>query len=125
VAHARFIYISKSRAQAMEEMRAAVMFELDFQIRRGLFKFITSIYGWNISEDRVRLEDLVELDWYIVGSPDDVAEKIASLHKQSGGFGTLLMVTGKNWADREHRHASIRSFMENVAPQLSGLQPAA
>jgi alkanesulfonate monooxygenase SsuD/methylene tetrahydromethanopterin reductase-like flavin-dependent oxidoreductase (luciferase family) len=72
----------------------------------------------------VRVEDLVDLDWFIAGSPDDVAEKITSLHQQSGGFGTLLMVTGKHWADRELRHRSIRSFIENVAPQLRNLHPA-
>ena len=123
VAHARFIYVSRSRAQAMEEIRSAVMFELDFQIRRGLLKVLNRIYGWNVSEDNVRLEDLVDLDWYIVGSPDEVAERIATIHNDSGGFGTLLFVTGKNWADRERRHQSMRLFMSQVAPSLRDLQP--
>ena len=40
----------------------------------------------------------------------------------SGGFGTLLLVTGKDWATRAKRHRSLRLFMELVAPKLRGLQ---
>ncbi len=41
----------------------------------------------------------------------------------SGGFGTLLIVTGKNWATREKVFRSMRLFAEQVAPQLAGLAP--
>ena len=41
----------------------------------------------------------------------------------AGGFGTLLIVTGKKWATREKVFRSMRMFMEHVAPKLAGLVP--
>ena len=41
----------------------------------------------------------------------------------SGGFGTLLITAGKEWATREKRTRSMRLFMEQVAPQLRDLEP--
>jgi hypothetical protein len=54
-----------------------------------------------------------------------VAEKLKQFHEESGGFGTLMMVTGKDWATREKRTRSMKLFMEQVAPKLRDLQPAA
>ena len=42
---------------------------------------------------------------------------------QSGGFGTLLIVAGKDWATREKRERSMRLFAEHVVPKLRDLQP--
>jgi len=44
-------------------------------------------------------------------------------YEASGGFGTLLIVTGKDWATREKRARSMKLFMEHVAPQLRDLEP--
>jgi len=127
VCNARYVYVTDSAEKAIDDLRAAVTFELDFQIRRGLFGLVKRLFGWDMP-DKVTFEDLVEIGWYIVGSPDDVAAKLAAIHEDSGGFGTLLMITGKAWADRERRARSMRLFMEAVAPQLrhmeaSRLQP--
>ncbi|MGB7036187.1 MAG: hypothetical protein WBD71_11730, partial [Xanthobacteraceae bacterium] len=45
-------------------------------------------------------------------------------YEAAGGFGTLLIVTGKKWATREKVFRSMRLFMEQVAPQLRSLVPA-
>ncbi len=45
-------------------------------------------------------------------------------YEASGGFGTLLIVTGKKWATREKVFRSMRLFMEQVAPKLRDLVPA-
>ncbi len=124
VASARFIYVTDNRAKALEDIRAAVSFELDFQIRRGLIKLVKKIYNWDLPEKDLKLEDLVNLDWYIIGSPDEVAEKLKNIYAASGGFGTLMMVIGKAWADRERRARSMKLFMEQVAPQLQSLAPS-
>jgi len=122
IAHARFIYVSNSRRQALDEIRNAATFELSFQIRRGLFRFVSRLYGWDLPEDQVTVDELAERDWFIVGNPDDVAERLAGIFHESGGFGTLLMVTGKNWADRSGRLRSMRLFAEQVAPVLCPLE---
>jgi hypothetical protein len=101
-----------------------VNFELQFQIARGLFKMVKRINNWDLPEEGISLEDLVKIGWYIVGPPDVVAERLAAIYRKSGGFGTLLLVTGKNWADRARRHRSLRRFMEEVAPRLRDFVPA-
>ena len=59
----------------------------------------------------------------MLGNPDDVAAKVKDLIETSGGFGTFLIVTGKDWTTRENRARSMRRFMEEVAPQFRGLTP--
>jgi hypothetical protein len=48
---------------------------------------------------------------------------IREFYEASGGFGTLLIATGKDWATREKRARSMKLFMEHVAPQLRDLEP--
>ena len=125
ICNARFVYVADSRAQAIEDLRSAVTFEVEFQIRRGLLALVKRLNNWHsLDEKNVRLEDLVDIGWYIIGGPDEVAEKLKSIYEASGGFGTLLLVTGKAWADRERRARSLRRFMEQVAPQLRDLKPS-
>jgi alkanesulfonate monooxygenase SsuD/methylene tetrahydromethanopterin reductase-like flavin-dependent oxidoreductase (luciferase family) len=90
---------------------------------RGLFKMIKQLNKWDIDENNVTLEQLVEIGWYIIGTPDEVAERLTEIYTDAGGFDTLLMITGKSWADRERRLGSMRLFMEAVAPQLRHLEP--
>ncbi len=53
-----------------------------------------------------------------------MAAQLKDFFDASGGFGTLLIVTGKDWATREKRTRSLKLFMEQVAPQLRDLEPA-
>jgi hypothetical protein len=39
----------------------------------------------------------------------------------SGGFGTLLVVQGKDWATDGARDRSLELFMQHVAPRLAAL----
>ena len=55
--------------------------------------------------------------------PNTVARQLRGFYEAAGGFGTLLIVTGKDWATREKRERSMRLFMEQVAPKLEDLQP--
>ena len=75
--------------QALEDLRPAVTFELDFQIRRGLLKLAKGLFNWQFpDENNVRLEDLVDVGWYLIGTPEQVAEKLTKIFTASGGFGT-------------------------------------
>jgi len=123
VANARFIYVTDSRAKGIDDLKPAVTFELQFQAARGLLKLVNRVNNWDLDENNVTLEQLVDIGWYIIGTPDEVADRLAKIYKDSGGFGTLLMITGKAWADRERRLRSMRLFMEYVAPQLRHLEP--
>ena len=60
---------------------------------------------------------------YYLGDPDEVARQLKDFYEAAGGFGTLLLVTGKDWATREKRARSLKLFMEHVAPKLRHLDP--
>lgn len=123
VTNARFIYLANSKKEAMADMREAVDYEMEFQRKRGLLRVLLRLFQLPYSPDTVTFDELVEGGVYNVGEPDEIAERMRRIYDESGGFGTLLMVTGKGWATREKRLRSMRLFMEHVAPKLRGLEP--
>ncbi|MFZ3361419.1 MAG: LLM class flavin-dependent oxidoreductase [Xanthobacteraceae bacterium] len=120
---ARYIYLADSRRQAMDDLRADINYELTYQIKRGLIRILTANYGLSLKPDEVTFDRLAEAGFYHLGDPDTVAQELKQFYQQAGGFGTLLIVTGKKWATREKVFRSMRLFMEQVAPQLRDLVP--
>jgi limonene 1,2-monooxygenase len=121
---ARYVYLADSRREAMDDLRPAVNYELGFQLERGLLKIIKSNYDIGFTGDTVAFDQIVDAGMYFVGKPDDVARELRAFYEASGGFGTLLIVAGKNWATPEKCKRSMRRFMAEVAPQLRDLVPA-
>ncbi len=70
-------------------------------------------------------ELLIDRNVLMVGPPDRVYEQLREFYEKTGGFGTLLLVTGKDWGTNEQRATSMRRFMTEVAPRLEGLTPTA
>ena len=61
----------------------------------------------------------------VIGSPDDLCERIEELQEQSGGFGTLL-AWGHDWADPEATRKSFELVAKYVMPRFQGqLEPIA
>ena len=120
---ARYVYLADFRREAMDDLRPAITYELGFQIKRGLIRILKSSYGLQVSGDEVSFDQLAEAGTYFLGEPDSVARELKAFYAAAGGFGTLLLVTGKDWATREKRARSLKLFMEQVAPQLRGLEP--
>ena len=123
VSPARIVYIAGSVRDAIADIKDAVTLELGYQKARGQLKFVLQKYDLPKPVEDITLEDLVDLDIYVVGDVDTVAEKLRRFWHESGGFGTMLIVCGKDWATREKRHRSMRLFMEQVAPRLRDLTP--
>jgi alkanesulfonate monooxygenase SsuD/methylene tetrahydromethanopterin reductase-like flavin-dependent oxidoreductase (luciferase family) len=73
--------------------------------------------------DEVTFDQLAEAGVYCLGDPDTVAKQLREFYDAAGGFGTLLIVAGKDWATREKRERSMRLFAEHVMPKLRDLQP--
>jgi limonene 1,2-monooxygenase len=115
----RIVYVAESRRQAIEEMRAAVAYEVGIQAQRGFLAMLKRLYGMDVPNGPRAVEALVESGTYIVGDPDQVAAGIARFRDAAGGFGTFLIVTGKDWGTRETRERSMRLFMSEVAPRLA------
>jgi len=101
----------------MEDLRPAITYELGFQIKRGLIRLLKSNYNWQFTGEDVSFDQLAEAGVYFLGDPDSVAGQLKEFYDASGGFGTLLIVTGKDWATREKRARSMKLFMEHVAPK--------
>lgn len=125
IAASRLVYLSHNRRQAIEDLRADINNELGYQTKRGLLHYARNVFKLDVQGERLTLDDMVDAGVYLVGEPDEVTEKLRAFHTASGGFGTLLFVTGKEWADRERRFKSMRLFMEEVAPKLRDLPAAA
>jgi limonene 1,2-monooxygenase len=123
IAAARYVYLADSREQAMDDLRPSITYELGFQMKRGLIKMIRSNYALQFAGDEVSFDQLAEAGFYCIGDPDTVARQLREFYDASGGFGTLLLVAGKDWATREKRERSMRLFMKEVAPKLRDLLP--
>jgi limonene 1,2-monooxygenase len=123
VVGSRIVYVADSRQQAMEEMRAAVAYEVSVQGQRGFLAMLKRVYGLDVPNNANAIEALADSGFYILGEPDNVAAEIKQYYDACGGFGTFLIVTGKDWATRAHRDRSMRRFMTEVAPQLRHLEP--
>ena len=118
---ARAIYVSTSRREAIEDLRDAVTYEVSIQARRGFLTMLKTQHGLDVPNDARAIDHLVAAGIYIVGSPDEVTQQLTGFYKETGGFGTLLLAGGKDWATRERRHRSMRMFMDEVAPRLKDL----
>ena len=68
-------------------------------------------------------ERFIDNGFFICGDPDTVYEGIKRFYDDVGGFGTLLLITGKDWATLEQRTRSMERFMAAVAPRLAALDP--
>lgn len=48
---------------------------------------------------------------------------VMRLYEDTGGFGQLMLLCGKDWSKSENRAASFQMFMGEVAPRLKHLDP--
>ena len=80
----------------------------------GLFKDDPSL-----PDSAVTPEFLVDNMW-IVGSVEEVTEKLRALHEAVGGFGVLLTLAHE-WRPREAWERSMQLLAEEVMPRLSDL----
>jgi limonene 1,2-monooxygenase len=122
---ARYVYLADSRREAMDDLRADINYELGYQMKRGLIRLIKSNYDIGLKGEDVTFDQLAEAGIYYLGDPDSVAKQLRDFYEEAGGFGTLLIVTGKKWATREKVFRSLRLFMDHVAPKLRDLVPDA
>jgi alkanesulfonate monooxygenase SsuD/methylene tetrahydromethanopterin reductase-like flavin-dependent oxidoreductase (luciferase family) len=87
----------------------------------GFFDYLK--HDPDVPDSEVTVEYCARHNW-LVGSPDTVAEKLAAVYEDCGGFGKLL-VFGFDYADTpEVWHHSMRLLAEEVAPRVASLTPA-
>jgi limonene 1,2-monooxygenase len=118
---ARIIYLADSVKEAKDDLRDAINHEMTFQKARGFMRVVKEILPPHITDPS--FDDFYNEGIYFIGDPDTVTKRLTEFWEASGGFGMLLMVTGKQWSTREKQHRSMKLFMEHVAPKLRALKP--
>ena len=66
-------------------------------------------------------ENMLEAGNIIVGSPSTVTDAIRKLYRDVGGFGTLLIVGGRDYATPDQIDEMFGRFAREVIPQLQDL----
>lgn len=121
---ARDIYVAETTEQARKEVKEGTLAR-DFT--EYFFKMVPKIRGnldifkidKAMSDSDVTPDYMIDNLW-IVGSPDDVVEKIRDLYDHVGGFGYLL-VMGHEWVPKDKWQKSMKLLADEVLPKLSNL----
>ena len=113
----RVVYVADSVAQAKQDLRNA-----DLSHAYGRMQHLLPPGGCNAN---LTFENFIDSGFFMCGDPDTVYRHIKRFYDDVGGFGMLLLITGKDWATREQRTRSMERFMAEVAPRLAGLDPDA
>ncbi|MEA2903978.1 MAG: hypothetical protein QOI12_1365 [Alphaproteobacteria bacterium] len=111
----RVIYVADSVAQAKRDLQDA-----DLAHAYGRMQHLVPPGGSNAD---LTFETMIDQGFFICGDPNTVYDGIKNLYDEVGGFGMLLLITGKDWGTREQRTRSMERFMAEVAPRLVALDP--
>ncbi len=120
---AREIYVAETTEMARKEALEGTItrdFEDYFLKSLPLMKMLDLMKtDVNMPDSDVNAEYLVD-NIFIVGSPDDVAEKLRRLHEDVGGFGVLLAM-GHEWEPCDAWLRSMTLLKQEVMPRLADL----
>jgi alkanesulfonate monooxygenase SsuD/methylene tetrahydromethanopterin reductase-like flavin-dependent oxidoreductase (luciferase family) len=111
----RVVYVCDSVAEAKRDLRDAELVHA-----YGRMQHVIPPGGSNAD---LTFEKLIDRGFFICGDPDTVYDGIKNVYDEVGGFGTLLLIYGKDWATRDQRSRSMERFMAEVAPRLAALNP--
>jgi len=110
----RMIYVANSAKQARTELR-------DCDIGAAKFNRLNEYIPEGGTRDDLTMEHMMDEGVLFCGDPDTVTNMIRRFYDELGGFGTLLLVCGKDWGTWEQRQRSWRMFNSEVAPRLADL----
>ena len=114
----RVVYVADSVKQARRELHGA-----DFAgaVSGGRMDHYIPEGG---SRADLTMEYFIDNDIFYCGEPERVTRQIRDVYEETGGFGVLLLVAGKDWATPARRARAMKRFMAEVAPRLKDLVPA-
>ena len=120
---AREVYTADTSEQARKDALEGVLsrdFERYFKPLLSEMKVLSLMKeDPDMPDSDVTPEYLVDNIW-VVGSPDDVAEKLRRLYDDVGGFGVLLAM-GHEWQPRDKWVNSMTVLAKEVIPRLAEL----
>lgn len=109
----RAVYVAETDAQAYKDMES-----VDFGAAFGRLEHFIPKGG---SPADISMVSLMKSGEFMGGSPETVYRGLRDFYEEVGGFGTLLLVAGRNWGTWEKRKRSWTLFMQEVAPRLAVL----
>jgi alkanesulfonate monooxygenase SsuD/methylene tetrahydromethanopterin reductase-like flavin-dependent oxidoreductase (luciferase family) len=89
----------------------------------GRAGFVRDRQGNPVDHTTATVEQLIESDTCLAGTPDDVYAQIKDLNERLGGFGHLLFFGQGGFLDHADTVANITLFAKEVLPRLRELNP--
>jgi len=120
----RGVYVSDSDERAVADVEGDWARHIAFNQQHFPMNFKNWTAPGQAPTD-VTFRELLDRGLMFIGSPSTVAGRIRAFFEESGGFGTFLLVTGRDWGRFDQRARSLELFAEAVAPRLVELEPAA
>jgi limonene 1,2-monooxygenase len=118
----RVIYVAESDQIAREDMRDSYTETIRWEIANTPHHQVERIPKGGTLQD-ITYDYLIDTANIFIGSPDTVHQRIVEFYRETGGFGTLMIHAGRDYATREKRARSMKLFMEEIAPRLRHLDP--
>ena len=115
----REVFVAEDRETALDTIRAGVKSSYDYLISLGLGPLMKLDEAMDDAD--LTLDWMVDNCYWLVGSPDDVIERIKHLYDRLGGFGTLV-VNSRDWSTTDRMSRSLEMFARYVIPALEGLE---
>ncbi|MEE2689512.1 MAG: LLM class flavin-dependent oxidoreductase [Pseudomonadota bacterium] len=119
---ARDIFVGPTPASARERARAVLGRNYDVHqlpSRQGTVQMDLMKLDPKMKDEEVDVDYLMENVW-IVGDPQECADKIRELYEEVGGFGTLLSITADS-DDVAWDYESLTLLVEKVGPLVDDL----
>jgi len=120
----RVVYVAETDKKARDDMRESYQATIDWEIVNTPHHQVERIPPGGALTD-ITFDYLVDTGNLFIGSPDTVQSLIEDHFEKTGGFGTLLIHAGRDYATREKRAQSMAMFMREVAPKIAHLDPDA
>ena len=120
---ARDVYVGETSKSAREEARVVLG---EPYTEHLLPNFKSGGLLARLKPDPSMPDEAIDIDFmmdniWIVGDPQECADKIRELHHDVGGFGTLLLIT-HDPDDISMEHRSLKLLMEEVGPRVKDLE---
>ena len=118
---AREVYVGENSKKARREAIDGVLGRDFTDYFRRLLPKLRGLNGLKSDPDmpdsEIDAEYMADNVW-LVGGPDEVAEKLSELYEYVGGFGVLL-VMGHEWQPEEQWRASMEMLVNEVLPKVN------
>jgi len=119
----RFCWVGDSEREARDTIRAWMNTSLHYLVnfQPGVRAHLAQLAPPGAGVEAITFDYLCDLGLFVVGTPEMVVRNLRQLYADVGGFGTLLLLAGRDPAPFPQRLAMLERFAREVAPALADL----